>query len=158
MLARAAPRRGGGELPSGSAGPAGPAGCAVLRAVLSEIDRAVVGAPRDETTRRALPGEPGPLPCGVPSYRVRLVVGMMHRGVEPERVLPAAMGAAGERIEGGGIHVVHGVPQLTVRFEAPDDVAAAAIGQAVIAVVDELVDVGGHRVTRRYGSRWFPMR
>ena len=94
----------------------------------------------------------------MPSYRLRMVVGMLHRGVDPERVLPAAMNAAGEHTEGGQIEVVRGVPQLTVRFEAPDDVAAAAIGQAVVAVVDGLVDVEGHRVTRRYGSRWHPMR
>jgi len=89
-----------------------------------------------------------------------MVVGMLHRGVDPADVLPAAMDAARERtaVEGGQIEVVRGVPQLTVRFEAPDDVAAAGVGQAVVAVVDGLVDVEGHRVTRRYGSRWYPMR
>jgi len=42
--------------------------------------------------------------------------------------------------------------------EAPDGASSAAIGQAVVARVDELVDVEGSRVTRRYGSRWYPMR
>jgi hypothetical protein len=87
-----------------------------------------------------------------------MVVGMLHRGVDPEGVLPAAMDAAGEHTEGGQIEVVRGVPQLTVRFEAPDDVAAAAVGQAVVARADELVDVEGHRVMRRYGARWYPMK
>lgn len=89
-----------------------------------------------------------------------MVVGMLHRGVDPERVLPAAMDAARDRaaVEGGQVAVVRGVPQLTVRFEAPDDVAAAAVGQAVVARTDELVDVEGHRVTRRYGARWYSMR
>ena len=94
----------------------------------------------------------------MPSYRVRMVVGMLHRDVDPADVLPAAMDAAREHTEGGQIEVVRGVPQLTVRFEAPDDVAAAAVGQAVVARTDELVDVEGHRVTRRYGARWLPMR
>ena len=96
----------------------------------------------------------------MPSYRVRMVVGMLHRGVDPADVLPAAMDAAREltAVESGQVDVVRGRPQLTVRYEAPDGGSASAIGQAVVARVDELVDVEGSRVTRRYGSRWYPMR
>jgi len=96
----------------------------------------------------------------VPSYRVRIAVGLMHRGVDPADVLPAAVAAAREltAVEHGAIEVVRGVPRLVVRFEAPDDVAAAGIGRAVVERVDELVEVEVSRVTRRYGSRWYPLR
>lgn len=96
----------------------------------------------------------------MPSYRVRIAVGLMHRGVDPADVLPAAVAAAREltAVEHGAIEVVRGVPRVTVRFEAPDDVAAAGIGRAVVGRVDELVEVEVSRVTRRYGARWYPMR
>jgi hypothetical protein len=96
----------------------------------------------------------------VPSYRVRMVATLVHRGVDPTDVLPAAVAAARERtaVEAGQLDVVRGQPVLTVRFEAPDDVAAAMVGRAVVARVDELVDVQGSRVTRRFGARWYPMR
>ena len=96
----------------------------------------------------------------MPSYRVRLVAGLMHRSVDPADVLPAAVAVAREHtaVEAGQIHIVGGEPVLTVRYEAPDDVTAAAIGRAVVTRVDELVDVEGSRVTRRFGARWYPMR
>nr|WP_297425267.1 hypothetical protein [uncultured Actinotalea sp.] len=96
----------------------------------------------------------------MPSYRVRMVVGMLHRGVDPATVLPAAADAARALtpVEGTALEVVRGQPRLTVRYEAPDDLTAAGVGRAVVARVDELVDVETSRVTRRFGARWYPMR
>lgn len=85
---------------------------------------------------------------------------MLHQGVDPATVLPAAADAARARtpVEATALEVVRGRPRLTVRYEAPDDAAAAAVGRAVVARVDELVDVETSRVTRRFGARWYPMR
>jgi hypothetical protein len=96
----------------------------------------------------------------VPSYRVRMIVGALQRGVDPAEVLPAAVATARERtaVEAGQVEVVRGQPRLTVRFEAPDDVTAAGVGRAVVARVDEMVVVETSRVTRRFGARWYPMR
>jgi hypothetical protein len=56
------------------------------------------------------------------------------------------------------VEVVRGQPRVTVRFESPDDLSAAHVGQAVVARVGELVVVETSRVTRRSGNRWYPMR
>ena len=101
-----------------------------------------------------------PYARSVPSYRVRMVPGLLHRGVDPADVLPAAVDAARAHttVEAGTVEVVSGQPRLTVRFEAPDDSTASGVGQVVVACVGELVVVETSRVTRRYGSRWYPMR
>ncbi|WP_146898488.1 hypothetical protein [Cellulomonas aerilata] len=96
----------------------------------------------------------------MPSYRVRVVPGVLHRGVDPAAVLPAAIEAAGERttVEAGTVEVVRGEPRITVRYEALDDQTASDVGRAVVARVGELVVVETSRVTRRSGARWYPMR
>lgn len=96
----------------------------------------------------------------MPSYRVRMIPGVVHRGVDPADVLPAAVAAAREHtaVEAGQVDVERGRPVLTVRYEAADDVTAAQVGRAVVARVDELVDVETSRITRRAGNRWEPMR
>lgn len=85
---------------------------------------------------------------------------MLHLGVDPAAVLPAAIDAAGEHttVEAGTVEVVRGQPRVTVRFEAPDDQTASDVGQAVVARVGDLVVVETSRVTRRFGNRWYPMR
>lgn len=100
------------------------------------------------------------LPCGVPSYRVRLVIGLVRPGVDPADVLPAAVAAAREltAVEAGQVAVVRGEAQVVVRFEAADDGVAGSVGRAVVAAVDGVAEAHGHRVTRRYGSRWYPLR
>lgn len=96
----------------------------------------------------------------MPSYRVRVVPGLLHRGTDPADVLPAATGAAGEHttVEAGVVEVVRGEARITVRYEAPDDRTAAHVGRAVVARVGQLVVVETSRVTRRSGSRWYPLR
>jgi len=96
----------------------------------------------------------------VPSYRVRMVVGDLRDGVDPATVLPAAADAALglTTVEASYVEVVGGAPRLTVRFEAPDDAAAAAVRRAVVGRTDELVEVEVSRVYRRYGARWYPLR
>lgn len=97
---------------------------------------------------------------GVPSYRVRLAVGVLRPGADPADVLPAAVAAAREHtaVEAGDIDVVRGVPRVTVRFEAPDDLAAADVARIVVDRTEQLVDVDVSRVTRRYGARWYGLR
>jgi hypothetical protein len=119
--------------------------------------------------QRVYCSDSSPLPSGgavsstvgsVPSYRVRMVPGLVRPGVDPADVLPAAQAAAAEltAVEAGQIDIVRGTPRVTVRFEAADDVAASGIGRAVVARVEELVDVEVSRVTRRWGARWYPLR
>ena len=91
----------------------------------------------------------------MPSYRVRLVPGLLHRGTDPATVLPAAIRAADEHTT---VEVVRGRPRITVRYESPDDLTAAHVGRAVVARVGDLVVVETSRVTRRFGNRWYPMR
>ncbi|GIG29772.1 hypothetical protein [Cellulomonas marina] len=96
----------------------------------------------------------------MPSYRVRLVPGLLRAGVDPAAVLPAALdeGRRHTAVEAGTVDVVRGRPVLTVRYEAPDDPTAAFVGRAVVEHVGTLVDVETSRVTRRWGSRWEPLR
>lgn len=96
----------------------------------------------------------------MPSYRVRMVPGSMRPGVDPADVLPAAIDAGREltAVEAGLIEIVRGNPIVTVRFEAPDNVAALSVGRSVVVRVERLVEVEAHRVTRRYGARWYPVR
>lgn len=96
----------------------------------------------------------------MPSYRVRLAVGLLRPGANPADVLPTAIAAAREltAVEDGQIDIVRGVPRVTVRFEAPDDLAAAGIARAVVERAEDLVDVDVSRVTRRYGARWYGLR
>ncbi|MDO8106047.1 hypothetical protein Q6348_02420 [Isoptericola sp. b441] len=96
----------------------------------------------------------------MPSYRVRIVVGLMRAGADPAAVLPTAIEAGRDltAVEHGQIEIAAGRPRLTVRYEAPDDLTAAGFGRAIVERVDELVDVEVSRVTRRWGSRWYPLR
>ncbi len=105
------------------------------------------------------PADPTTYAHPVPSYRVRLVPGALHRGTDPADVLPAAVDAAREHtvVEAGTVEVVRGQPRVTVRYEAPDDRTASRVGGAVVARVGELVVVETSRVTRRWGARWHPL-
>lgn len=95
----------------------------------------------------------------MPSYRVRMALGLL-RGGDPAQVLPVAIAEAREHaaVEAGQVDVVRGVPWVTVRFEAADDLVASGVGRAVVTRVDELVVVETSRVTRRFGARWHPLR
>ncbi|KGM08909.1 hypothetical protein [Cellulomonas carbonis] len=96
----------------------------------------------------------------MPSYRVRMVIGLVHAGVDPADVLPQAVAAGRARtaVESGQVDLVRGLPCVTVRFEAADDLEAARVGRAVVERVDELAVVETSRITRRTGNRWSPMR
>lgn len=96
----------------------------------------------------------------MPSYRVRMVVSQLRPGVDPADVLPAAAAAAREltAVEANHLEIRQGRPILTVRFDAPDDLAASQVGRAVVDRVDTMVDVEVSRVTRRYGARWYGLR
>lgn len=89
-----------------------------------------------------------------------MVIGLVRPGVDPADVLPTAVAAAREltTVEAGEVTVVRGEAQVVVRFEAPDDVVAGSVGRAAVARVDGIAEVAGSRVTRRYGSRWYPLR
>lgn len=92
----------------------------------------------------------------MPSYRVRMVVGDLRPGVDPATVLPAAADAAAAltAVEAQDVQVVRGEARITIRFEAPDDVAAGGVRRAVVARAEELVDVVASRLYRRWGPRW----
>lgn len=96
----------------------------------------------------------------MPSYRVRMVVGDVHADADPADVLPTAVAAARERtaVEAGQVDILRGLPCITVRFEAADDLVASGVGRAVVDRVEALAVVETSRVTRRFGARWYPLR
>jgi hypothetical protein len=96
----------------------------------------------------------------VPSYRVSAAVGLLQPGVEAPDVLPQAVLVAESftTVEAFDVSVVRGQARVTVRFEAVDDQTARRVGWAVLARLDELADISGRSVTRRFGSRWYPVR
>jgi hypothetical protein len=95
----------------------------------------------------------------VPSYRVSAAVGLLRPGVAAPDVLPDAVAVARAQttVEAFDVQVVGGAARVTVRYEADDDQTARRIGWAVLARLDELAEISGRRVTRRYGSRWHPV-
>lgn len=93
----------------------------------------------------------------MPSYRVRAAVGLLRPGVAAPDVLPEAVAAAQALtvVEAFDVGVVRGEARVTVRYEADDDQTGRRVGWAVLARLDELADISGRSVTRRYGSRWY---
>ena len=93
---------------------------------------------------------------GVPSYRVRLTVGLLHPGVRPELLLPRAADAAAETttVEAKDVGIVAGRPQITVRFTAADDGEARLVAARVYETARDLAQVGGPLLTQRVGGRW----
>jgi hypothetical protein len=96
----------------------------------------------------------------VTSYRVVLVVGLLHPGVDPAAVLPAAAATAQAvtKVEARDLAVVAGEARVVVRYLASDDDAARRIGDRVHARVRELAQVPRATVDRRAGPRWLPVR
>lgn len=96
----------------------------------------------------------------MPSYRVSAAVGLLRPGTAAADVLPEAVATARElvTVEAFDVAVVRGEARVTVRFEAGDDAAARRAGWAVLARLDELAEIRGRAVTRRFGSRWYPLR
>lgn len=96
----------------------------------------------------------------MPSYRVTMELGALHRGVDPADVLPAAIDSARAltAVEAGTVEVRRGRALVVVRFEASDDLEASGVGRTVVRRIDELVVVESSRTTRRYGARWYPLR
>jgi len=92
----------------------------------------------------------------VPSYRVRLTVGLLHPGVRPELLLPEAADAAAETatVEAKDVGIVGGQPQITVRFAAADDADARQVAARVYEAARDLAHVGGPVLSQRAGGRW----
>jgi selenophosphate synthetase-related protein len=92
----------------------------------------------------------------MPSYRVRLTVGLLRPGVAPERLLPESAAAAGETttVEAKDVAVVAGRPQITVRFTAADDGEAQLVAARVHETARGLAQVSGPALTQRVGGRW----
>lgn len=95
----------------------------------------------------------------VPSYRVSAAVGLLRPGTAAPDVLPEAVEVARgmTTVEAFDVALVRGAARVTVRYEADDDQTARRIGWAVLARLDELAEVSGRSVTRRFGSRWYPV-
>ena len=93
----------------------------------------------------------------MPSYRVRVAVGVLRPGVSAPYVLPQAVAVASAQteVEAHDVEVVRGEACVTVRYAADDDQTARRIGWAVLARLDELAEISGRSVTRRYGQRWY---
>ena len=95
----------------------------------------------------------------MPSYRVTIVVGQLHRGVRPETVLPAAVEAGRDltTVEASDVSVVAGRARITVRFMADDGPAAGRVADHVCATTGALAELGEVTLSRRYGGRWYPV-
>ncbi len=96
----------------------------------------------------------------MPSYRARAFVGLLRPGVAAPDVLPRAADVARELtdLEAADIEVVRGRARITVRYQAADDQSARTVGWAVLHRLDELAEIEGRAVTRRFGNRWYPLR
>ena len=92
----------------------------------------------------------------MPSYCVRLTVGLLHPGVRPERLLPEAADAAARTttVEAKDVGIVGGRPQITVRFTAADDGEARHVAARVHEAARDLAQVSGPVLTQRVGGRW----
>lgn len=95
----------------------------------------------------------------MPSYRVRVPVGLLNPGVTPESVLPAAAEAAAElgNVEARDLAVVAGRALVTVRYTAADDGDALPAADATAARVGALAATGPVTVERRDRGRWVPL-
>ncbi|TRW43932.1 hypothetical protein FJ693_15705 [Georgenia yuyongxinii] len=96
----------------------------------------------------------------MPSYRVRLSVGTLLPGTEPESVLPAAADAAAglATVEARDVAVVRGEAVVSVRFTADEDTDADHVAGRAERAVRTLAQVGRVRLERRAGNRWFLVR
>ncbi|WP_127131085.1 hypothetical protein [Georgenia sp. SYP-B2076] len=96
----------------------------------------------------------------MPSYRVRMAVGLLRPGVAPEGLLPAAADAAAEvvTVEARDVAIVRGAPVISVRFTADDDGDADAVARRVEATVRGLATPGRPNLECRAGGRWRPVR
>lgn len=96
----------------------------------------------------------------MPSYRVTLVVGVLHPGVDPAAVLPAAGDAAREltKVEAQDVAVVAGEARVVVRYLALGDPGAQTVARRVRERVGGLAEVRRAAVDRRAGARWLPVR
>ena len=92
----------------------------------------------------------------MPSYRVRLIVGLLHPGVPPELLLPEAADAAAATttVEAKDVGIVGGRPQITVRVTAADDGEARLVAARVHETACGLAEVSGPALTQRVGGRW----
>ena len=99
-------------------------------------------------------------PDAVPSYRVTATIGALRPGTNPESVLPTAADAGRERttVEAWDLAIVRGEARITIRFVADDDDGAFPIADHICAVTGGIAEIVGHKVTRRYGGRWYPIR
>ena len=61
-------------------------------------------------------------------------------------------------VEASDVEVVGGRARVTVRYQADDDASARRAGWAVLHRLDELAQIDGRQLTRRFGSRWYPVR
>lgn len=95
----------------------------------------------------------------MPSYRVTLGVGLLHPGVDPATLLPAAADAARAltKVEAQDVAVVAGEARVVVRYLAADDDVAARVGRRVAHRARELAQVHRASVARRSGPRWIPV-
>ncbi|RMI13058.1 hypothetical protein [Cellulomonas triticagri] len=95
----------------------------------------------------------------MPSYRVTLVVGLLHPGTDPVAVLPAAADAARTltKVEAQDLAVVAGEARVLVRFLALGDRGAVTVGRRVADRVRDLAEVRRATVARRDGNRWTPV-
>lgn len=93
------------------------------------------------------------------SYRIVLGIGMLHPGITPDAVLPAATAAARgtTTVESSDLAVVHGEARITVRFTADGNDDAIVVAQRVQRGVVGLAEVRAPGLARRSGPRWLPV-
>ena len=95
----------------------------------------------------------------MPSYRVRAFVGVLRAGTAASDLLPQAVATARGlvEVEAHDVDVVRGRARVIVRYRADDDVQARTAGWAVLHRLDELAEIEGRTLTRRWGNRWYAL-
>ncbi len=96
----------------------------------------------------------------MPSYRVRAFVGTLRPGTSAPDLLPDAVAFARTlvTVEAWDVEVVRRRARVTIRYQADDDASARQAGWAVLHHLDERAEIEGRTLTRRFGSRWYPVR
>lgn len=92
----------------------------------------------------------------MPSYRLIVSVGNLKLGTQPESVLSSAATDLGRHVnvEAFDVRISRGVPQLVLRFTAPDKSVALDAALRSIPLFEQRTEIRKTQVLQRVHGRW----